>query len=124
MSDSTPETISNNVSNQNYNPDEKAVYEPILLSLPGVKAGKAFGHPAYKVNGKVFAFAVLRGLTIKLPEDRVNELMADHPDFRYFSPDGNLTWKSWLLIQVSSPDEFADYEPLYMESVQFVAEGN
>lgn len=103
--------------------DYHAAAEAILLALPGVKAGKAFGHPAYKVNRKIFAFFGSKGLTLKLPEAQVAELIASDPVFQPFSPAEGIVWKAWVAVRVSDPAEYVDHEPLMLESLTFVAEG-
>ena len=40
------------MSDHNYDLDKKAIMDELLLGMPGVKGSKAFGYPAYKVNGK------------------------------------------------------------------------
>ena len=62
-----------------YRPDVKDVVDGMVLGMPGVKASKAFGHPAYKVNGKIFAFVGINGIALKLPAQRVQELIAAQP---------------------------------------------
>ena len=71
------------MSEHKHDPANKAVLDGLLLGMPGVKASKAFGYPAYKVNGRVFAF-VGTGVSIKLPAPRVQELIATHPDMKPF----------------------------------------
>lgn len=100
-----------------------AAAEAILTTLPGVKAGKAFGYPAYKVNGKVFAFFGSNGLSLKLPESQVAELIASDPIFQPFSPAEGIVWKAWISMRVNDPADYADHEELLLESLTFVAEG-
>ncbi len=103
-------------------PVHQAAYEALLVPMPGVKVGKAFGYPAYKVNGKVFAFAGRQGLAIKLPEARVAALAGSKPEFSIFGPTLTIQWKGWLKITPETADHYGEYEPLFLESLTFVAE--
>jgi hypothetical protein len=55
------------MSDHKHNAAHKDMMDGLLLGMPGVKGSKAFGYPAYKVNGKVFAFVGSQGVSIKLP---------------------------------------------------------
>lgn len=107
---------------ERYRPEHKDMIDSILLQMPGAKGGKAFGYPAYKVNGKVFAFVGGAGMAIKLPEARVNELLGTRPELSPFEVADGVIWKSWLSIEVEKPEDYAEFEPLFLESHQFVAE--
>jgi hypothetical protein len=109
--------------NTEINPVYHAAAEAVLLTLPGIKAGKAFGYPAYKVNGKVFAFFGSNGLILKLPEMQVAELIASDPVFQPFSPAEGIVWKAWVSLRVNDPADYANQEGLMLEALTFVAEG-
>jgi hypothetical protein len=109
---------------ERYLPENKDVIDSILLKIPGVKGGKAFGYPAYKVNGKVFAFVGGEGVAIKLSERRVIELLSTGLDFAPFEVVDGIIWKSWLAIDPQKPEDFAQFEALFLESFQFVAENS
>jgi hypothetical protein len=104
-----------------YRPDVKEVLDGMVLGMPGVSAGHAFGHPAYKVNGRIFAFVGVDGISIKLPARRVAELIASHPTtMQIFKPDGQRSWKEWLSIELPDAHAYNDYAHLLEESVSFV----
>jgi hypothetical protein len=44
------------MSQLHYRDEVRAALDDLVLGIPGVKGGQAFSYPAYKVNGKVFAF--------------------------------------------------------------------
>jgi hypothetical protein len=44
------------MSEPNYDEQRRAKMDEMLLVMPGVKASKAFGYPAYKINGKGVCF--------------------------------------------------------------------
>jgi hypothetical protein len=103
-----------------YREDVKAMVDSLVLGMPGVKGGKAFGFPAYKINGKVFAFVVTHGVTIKLPEAQVQALSEARAECSIFGPDEGIVWKSWLLIDHADAASFANDIDLFEQSVQFV----
>lgn len=103
--------------------DVKAKMDEMLLFIPGTKASKAFGYPAYKVNGKVFLFVGQNGVAVKLPGTRAQQLIGTQPAYQKFKVGVDTVWPAWMSIQ---RDDAADYEQdieIFEESVQFVAEG-
>lgn len=96
--------------------------DDLLLPMPGVKGGKAFGYPAYKINGKVFCFVGGAGIAIKLPEKRVAELLAGgNANFSPFEVADGVIWKAWLSIDHDSPAAYAGDVELLEESMLYVA---
>ena len=66
------------------------------VSPPGT--GKEFGSGALKVNGKIFAMISSKGeFVVKLPEERVNELVAVGKGSR-FDPGRGRVMKEWLVV--------------------------
>jgi hypothetical protein len=110
------------MSEHKHDPAVKDTFESLVKGMPGVKAGKAFGYPAYKVNGKVFAF-VGTGISIKLPAARVQELIASNPQMKVFEVADRVVWREWVSIQRPKPDDYAQDMDLFEESVLFVAGG-
>ncbi len=107
------------MSKHNYDEHSKAKMDEMLLVMPGVKVSKAFGYPAYKINGKIFAFVGSQGVAIKLPATRVKELIDGQAMKPFEVAEGNI-WREWLSIQRST---YADYEQdagLFEESVEFL----
>ncbi len=105
-----------------YSAPHKAAADALLLALPGVVAGKAFGYPAYKVNGKVFAFVGGNAISFKCGQARAAELKKQYPTLRAFEPAQGLVWNAWLTIDVADPQQLWDYEALLAESAAFVAQ--
>ncbi len=106
----------------NYNTDLKLVIDG-LTDRPGVEIGKAFGHPCYKApNGKLFALVGSNGLILKLPEDRVKELIEANEAIKPFSPsgDGTIVWKAWLIIDHPDAEAYHQYQDLIDESMEYV----
>jgi hypothetical protein len=109
------------MSDHNYDLDKKAIMDSLLLGIPGVKGSKAFGYPAYKVNGKVFAFVGSRGVAIKLPFTRVQELIAAKEGMKPFEVADGVVWREWVSIDHSQSEDYAQDIELFEESVSFVA---
>lgn len=114
---SKPETAYQHTINE----AAKAYLDKALLHIPGVKAGKAFGHPAYKINGRIFALAGERGIVLKLPEARVRELVASSAALLPFGPAAGIVWREWLLVAPENEALFQHYAQLLDEAIQFVA---
>lgn len=108
------------MSERTYDEQRKAKIDEMLLVMPGVKASKAFGYPAYKVNGKIFAFVGSRGFAVKLPTERVQALL-DGETFNPFEVGDGTVWKQWLSIQHEHLEDYEGDIDLFEESLEFVA---
>ena len=106
-----------------YNEQNKEVIDELLLAIPVVTAGKAFGYPAYKVNGKVFCFVGGNGVSVKLPEQRVSQLIDSQADFHPFYPAEGILWKGWVSILLDQPDDYRQHIDIFEESVGYVGSG-
>jgi len=61
--------------------------------------GKGFGSRALKVNGKIFAMMASKGqFVVKLPKDRVGELVAAGKG-GYFNPGHGRLMKEWIAVE-------------------------
>ena len=107
------------MSERNYDETRKAKMDEMLLAMPGVKASKTFGYPAYKIAGKVFAFVGSKGVAIKLPEERVNALM-DGKTLKQFEVGDGVVWRQWLSIQRAESEDYDQDAALFEESVEFL----
>lgn len=105
----------------NYRDDHKAMIDSLVLGMPGVKGSKAFGYPAYKVNGKIFAFVGGGGMILKLGERRVQEVVASRPACKVFEVTDGVYWQAWLNIDHAESEDFVDDLDLIEEAVGFVA---
>lgn len=93
-----------------FEPRVKEVLDSFLLENPEVEPGKAFGMPAYYVNGKMFAGVYADGATVKVPEDMVAELL-ERDGIEPFEPMEGRKMKNWLVIRRGDPaDLVADRE--------------
>ena len=105
----------------NYRDDHKVMIDSLVLGMPGVKGSKAFGYPAYKVNGKIFAFVGGGGMILKLGERRVQEVVASRPACKVFEVTDGVYWQAWLNIDHADSEDFVGDLDLIEEAVGFVA---
>jgi TfoX/Sxy family transcriptional regulator of competence genes len=92
---------------------------PALLAEPNVSEGTGFGsNPGLRVGGKVFAMLVKGELVVKLPRERVDELVASSVGAR-FDPrgDGRLM-KEWVTVPARHSRR---WKRLAGEALRFVA---
>ncbi len=106
----------------NFREDVKGTLDKLVLDMPGVIVGKAFGYPAYKVRGKVFAFVGGDGIAIKLPEKTVQDLIDTHDFAVPFSPAEGIVWKQWVSIAHDDANDYRERIDLIEDAVQFVGE--
>lgn len=98
----------------------KDALDKLLLELPGVTAGKMFGQPAYKADGKVFAFVTGSGVVVKLPAERVEGLIAKQKDTMHsYTAANGIVWKTWVSIDRADSKEYKKDLPLLKESIEF-----
>ncbi len=69
-----------------------------FLGQPGVEEGQMFGMPILKVGGKVFAGSWQGELVVKLPRERVEELIAAG-DGAAFAPMAGRVMKEWVVVR-------------------------
>jgi TfoX/Sxy family transcriptional regulator of competence genes len=70
-----------------------------------VSPSKGFGSNALKVNGKIFASLTRGRLLLKLPEKRVDALVASNKAARFSTGVGRVK-KEWLTVAPSSKREW------------------
>ncbi|HEV2713208.1 MAG TPA: MmcQ/YjbR family DNA-binding protein, partial [Gaiellaceae bacterium] len=79
--------------------------------------GTGFGTaPGLRTSGKIFAMLVNATLVVKLPKERVDELVAAGSAV-HFDPGHGRLMKEWASVPVDSPD---DWEGLVAEAFRFV----
>jgi hypothetical protein len=107
----------------NFSAAHKAIIDDITSAMPGVKVGKAFGYPAYKVGGKVFCFIGESGIALKLPPEQVQALIVAHDTMTVFQPTEGIIWKSWVSIDRENAADHHQDVDLLEEAMQYVAGG-
>jgi hypothetical protein len=87
------------------------------LARPGVTGGTGFGRSeGLRISGKIFAMLVRGELVVKLPKDRVEELMASGLAHR-FDPGHGRLMKEWAAV---SPSASRRWRKLVEEARAFV----
>lgn len=106
-------------------PDERfATLARALLANPGVtqsseeaRARKSFGSNGLKIKNRIFAMLVRGRLVVKIPRQRVDELIASG-DGERFDPGHGRLMKEWLVLNPASKQEWL---ALALEALKFVA---
>jgi hypothetical protein len=89
-----------------------------LVGLEGVtppRGGGGFGRTALRYNGKMFAMFVRGRLVLKLPADRVAELVADG-DGVHFDANKGTPMREWFSLD---PGSERAWPPLALEALEF-----
>ena len=98
------------------------LFESIVAAHAGessITTSKMFGSPGLKVDGKVFAMLVKGKLVVKLPQARVEALLASG-DGAPFDPGHGRISKAWVAIE---PRLEQAWPGLVVEARDFVAAG-
>jgi hypothetical protein len=88
-----------------------------LRASPNVTTAKMFGGSALKVKNKVFACFYKGKLVLKLPRDRVDDLVASRGAVRFDSGTGRPA-KEWVAID---PSRGKEWLALARDAQKFVA---
>jgi hypothetical protein len=88
------------------------------VTLPSVRKGGRFGASGLKVDGKIFAMLSKGELVVKLPKERVDELIASR-GARRFDPGHGRELKEWVTI---GPGDSRSWPVLAEEARQFVSQ--
>jgi hypothetical protein len=89
-----------------------------FISEPTVSEGTGFGSsPGLRVRGKIFAMLAGDALVMKLPKDRVDQLVASGIGAR-FDPGHGRVMKEWVTVPVGHA---GDWEQLATDAYAFVA---
>jgi len=99
-------------------PDDAARWDDLtaeFLAKPGVTLERAFSRISLMVGGKLFASAGHGGLLIKVPAERVAELIANG-EGQPFRTGGNRVMREWVVVTPAT-----DWSALAAESMRFVA---
>ena len=100
--------------------NQNSAFEKIrktLLKEHDIAEKKMFGTTALTSKGKVFAFLWKEKLVLKLPKDRVSDIIASKKG-AYFDPGHGRISKEWVTITPSTQNEWIN---LSKEAKAFVA---
>jgi hypothetical protein len=92
----------------------------ITSPSPGQQSSKQFGSSALKVKQKIFAMLVDGKLVVKLPKQRVEELVAAAAGVHYDPRHDGRLMKEWIIIGPIADEAWLD---LAREAMKFVASG-
>lgn len=106
-------------------PEADALFEELVarfsadpaVTPPSAGKGGRFGDSGLKVSGKLFAMLSKGELVVKLPKQRVDELIASGTGTR-FDPGHGRVMKEWVTI---APSHGRDWVTLAEEARQFVS---
>lgn len=99
----------------NFNPEFEKVMHAMLSGVASAEAGKMFGYPAYKVNGKLAITIHEMGIVLKVGQARAKELI-EKGSAKSFEPLSGRVWKDWILLTGG----FDNSKALFEEAVQYV----
>jgi hypothetical protein len=102
-----------------YKEENKLILDSFLLETQGVVPGKMFGYPAYYTNKKLFACIYEDGVAVKIPENKVNELIGKK-GISHFQPMGRSKMREWILINREKPGEYLKDKEIFNDSIKFV----
>jgi hypothetical protein len=103
---------------QHFRPDHKTALDAMLLGVPGVTPGHLFGHPSYKIVGKIFLSILEDGIILKLPPEALKAVLAgDHAE--PFAPMGNVM-KAWAYVHVKTPADYGPLQDIIQQALEFV----
>ncbi|MBI3302714.1 MAG: TfoX/Sxy family protein [Deltaproteobacteria bacterium] len=88
-----------------------------LTSNPEITTSKMFGSQGLKIGGKVLAMLVKGKLVVKLPLQRVDELIASGKGTR-FDPGHGRIMKEWVAIE---PRTYEDWLKLVEEARDYLS---
>ncbi|MBI4337320.1 MAG: TfoX/Sxy family protein [Chloroflexi bacterium] len=102
--------------------DPEGLWKAVVAAFagqPGITQAKMFGAPGLRVGGKVFATLWKDTLVVKLPQARVDALLAAGRGQR-FDPGMGRLMKEWIAVP---PTDEAAWVGLAQEAKEFVAKG-
>jgi len=93
-----------------------------LMGEPGVTPpqGRGFGRSAVRLNGKIVVMFVRGRLVLKLPAERVDEMIATGQGVRFDANKGT-PMREWLSLDPASQEPWL---PLAREALSFARSGH
>ena len=87
------------------------------VTLPGSTGSKGFGSATLRVNNKIFAMLASGTLVLKLPQARVDAMVASDAGSPFDGGKGK-PMKEWVCVR---PGDDQDWAALAREAMEFVA---
>jgi hypothetical protein len=101
-------------------PSRKAQIDALLLTLPGVSAGKVNDLDAYFVSDRMFACISGKGVALRLPSAVARELQFSRDNIEPFQPGGSASSSEWIQIDRADAAEYQKDLELFQASLEFV----
>ncbi|HZR30193.1 MAG TPA: hypothetical protein VFA71_15555 [Terriglobales bacterium] len=99
--------------------DLAALLASMLQDLPQVSVKKHVGHASFLAGKKVFAFTRDEGVAVKLPREKIQELVNKKSAAPLVM--GKRVMKEWVVIKRKSAGEYKKDLSLFKEAVAFVS---
>jgi hypothetical protein len=96
-----------------YKPEHEAAMNKIMASQKDAEAGKMFGYPGYKVNGKMTIRLHEDGVLVKVGRPAAEKLIADGKG-KQFEPLKDRPWRDWVLLT----DNIESQSGLFKDAVE------
>lgn len=94
--------------------------EWVLSILPKAVVVRKPSGAMYQAGTKIFAFTRPDGVAMKLPEDRVAQLVDSRADASFLVM-GTKTMREWLMLRYTAPGDYRKDGKLFDEAMKFVA---
>lgn len=103
-----------------FDPEIRNVLDRMFAVIPGINSGKMFGYPAYYIKGHMFACIYEKGVGIKVPPKKAEDL-ARTKGVTFFQPLGRTRMKSWIFIERNNPEDYRQDLSLFLVSIEYVS---
>jgi len=91
----------------------------MLSELASVETLQKLGHVSFLIKGKVFAFTRPQGVVLKLPTNRVADLVKSSPATVLVM--GKRKMKEWVVMEYADSKKVNRDLPLFKEALLFVS---
>jgi hypothetical protein len=99
--------------------DQNTVLDDLLLYMPGVRVQYHENRPTYTINGKLFCIVTGQGIVLRLPKDRVRELVFRGRGFGLPLPAPGKNGREWLCIKREVTHDYGLIVGLLEEAVYY-----
>ncbi|HXV97716.1 MAG TPA: hypothetical protein VEC93_04770 [Anaerolineae bacterium] len=95
------------------------VLSSMLEDLPQVSVENKVNHASFLVGKKVFAYTQEDGVVIKLPQEKIKELVGKKNAAPLVM--GQRVMKEWVVIKHKDPEAYKEDIELFKEAIAFVS---
>jgi hypothetical protein len=103
--------------------DAQSLFDELVdeyAARPGVTYGRMMSSNGLRVHGKIFAMLNRGALVVKVPTDRVNELLA-RDGITAFEPRPGRRMREWAVIPVPAAPEDVQWPAITAEAFNYVS---